>query len=199
MANLQSWSEPIPDIAGTILAARAWCFFAGRLFPIYAGMDTKLAIYGNWYRVDPHELDSKAWGDAGVQTAECPNKVRSHVAEGDPAPSQMCICGFWGLNDPSFLVQVLGLKSELDGQSNKVLDEPQSGWHMRRKPSRFVLGTVRMWGKVIPGEAGWRSSKAQIDGIIATSHPEARRIARAYGVPKLATWPELTPAMVKKA
>src|SRR5207253_280367 len=102
--NLQSWSDEIPDMVGTILAARAWCYFQGRLFPIYASTDShKWATYGLWFNVPPAELPKKAWGSAGVQTAECPNQLRKHIAE-DRAPSQMCICGFWGLLDPEFLV-----------------------------------------------------------------------------------------------
>src|SRR5438128_1375065 len=140
MANLQSWSEPIPDVAGTILAARAWCYFEGRLFPIYASSEThKWATYGLWFTVEPSLLPSKAWGDASVQTAECSNQIRKHIEE-DPVPSRSCICGFWGLLNPEFLVTVLGLKSELDGRSPKLLDGPSNTmWPRRSRPSSFVL------------------------------------------------------------
>ena len=201
MANLQSWSEPIPDVVGTILAARAWCYFDGRLFPVYSGATSRWlpATFGMWYKVEPEERAGKAWGDSGVQTASCPLPSERHM-DGQGVPSRQCICGFWGLLEPKYLATALGLKSPMEGGSSKLLDEPKQGWQrpFTRAPT-FVLGTVRMWGRVIPGEAGWRSSKAQIDGILATSHPQARKIARRYGVPILAAWPELTPAMEKSA
>lgn len=187
MAN---WSEPIPDIAGTILAARAWSVRNGRLLPIFSGYSDHRATYGVW--PEHHDIESEPWASSRMQVALHRQVGGDLSADDHICPGKDGVCGFWGLTTPEDLSERLCTSGPLSGDCPQVVGTKRR--FRRWQPGSLIFGTVELWGRVIPGGEGWRASRARVAGLIAVSHPDAHRIARRYRVPLLACWPELTPA-----
>lgn len=87
------------------------------------------------------ENRSECWGD-GRRQKKLRDELGRVMPHGDP-PSPVCQCGFWGLciRDP---------------WDASIID---FDW------TASVWGTIEMWGRVIPGEIGWRSEYAKVTGI----------------------------------
>lgn len=87
-------------------------------------------------------------------------------------------CGFWGFSAPE----------------NLLKEVPDSNSHL--------FGVVELWGKVIPGEWGWRAQYVRLVSLMErtkrgfwgqTTDRDSLRLAREYEVPLIKHWPELTP------
>lgn len=109
---------------------------------------------------------------AGGAAAHAVRKEELHEA---PVPD--CGCGIWALSDP-----------------RDLLDRFPCIYSASPSLNTYIYGVVHLWGRVIPGDDGWRAQHARIVGLMPRTwrDVETRRIARQYGVRVLRRWPALT-------
>jgi hypothetical protein len=111
-----------------------------------------------------------------------------------PAPDEDCDCGIYAARSPETLAPYL-----------------DSGYPGRTAVDR-VLGRVRLWGKVIAAERGWRGEHAYPDAIYVPSRTPEQELHKAvelaaglrdYGVPvRLLRWkttPEIIASLARAA
>ena len=90
-----------------------------------------------------------------------------------PAPAPGCHCGYWALRElrPEWLAGAGAI-----GSTFALFDALLGG--------RVVLGRVKLWGRVIPYERGWRAEYAKplslLSPLGALRPPHLGRIAMAY-------------------
>jgi hypothetical protein len=98
---------------------------------------------------------------------------------GGEIPHESCTCGVYAVRDLEVLKQ--------------VADPFESAPESEKAPARtVVVGTVAVWGRIVPGEWGWRGRQAYPRElwVVAGTGPEdvsaeavASRLAEAYRVP----------------
>lgn len=122
-----------------------------------------------------HENDTFTWGMSAITWHE--HYAAYLEARHGDAPSKHCSCGVWALADPELLFARFPCR-----------------YHTIVSSNTHVYGVVHLWGRVIPGDDGWRAQHARIAGFMPRTwlDRETRAIARQYGVPILRCWPELT-------
>ena len=100
-----------------------------------------------------------------------------HEAGGSGVPDPSCTCGVYAVSDLDVLKQV----------ADPTPDQDHAGGSRA-----VVVGTVAIWGRIVPGEWGWRGEQAYPRQLwvvreTASSTEEASVLAaslqRAYGVP----------------
>ena len=103
----------------------------------------------------------------------------THLDGDHTAPDPKCKCGFYAVDTLPRLLEVYETWSRLF-----------SRLEIERYPA--VLGKVKMWGKVIPGERGWRAQYAypaellivkSVVGDLLNRHLPVYEDLQTYGVP----------------
>lgn len=155
----------VPDFTEPIVAIRAWNLMKD------AAKDP-LYLRRRSRRSTSVRLTSvsmtSVWPADEPFEATCTN--RSHRSGESAVPRASCVCGIYAKSDAQ------GLAAEYSA-------------------NLYIHGIVRLWGRVIPGETGWRAQYARIVALLARKwfDEETRDAARAYGVPVLRSLPDLTP------
>jgi len=189
----------IPDLTEPILAARTWD--DAHLTAEIPGLPRRTLLRSGvtWMGGGGGVFD---WPTDAPFVARCTalphmSNIYTEMRPGEPkedqllkwkrtheqgTPAQGCSCGIYAVSDPYAL-------------------EPYA--------YRRIFGVVRMWGRLIPAERGWRAEKAQLHAVIGWRVQNSRKhrategdrrksnsrvedVARWYGVPVLYEWPELT-------
>jgi hypothetical protein len=101
-------------------------------------------------------------------------------------PEATCNCGFWMLKTPQNLLDRM-IAPKRDVMSFAVMASAYFGQY---EPRQYVLGQVRGWGRVLPGENGWRTEFAAVELIIQVEHwdnvindDRLEAVAKLYDVP----------------
>jgi hypothetical protein len=98
---------------------------------------------------------------------------------GAEIPHESCTCGVYAVRDLDVLKEVT---DPLEGAPEADLGPPRT----------VVVGTVAVWGRIVPGEWGWRGSHAypRRAWVVGETVPEgeapqdvAEKLARTYQVP----------------
>lgn len=145
--------EPVaPDLIEPITACRAWKLVP-RLSTFVSPRLPLLSSTGvDWiYRTGAEDYTAGCM--EGTLAKECRYYTPTTGLRWGPIPNPHHSCGFWGLNN------WVDLRRMFSGRAD------------------IVYGTVQLWGRVIPGDRGWR---AQYLRIASLSHP---LMAQRYGVP----------------
>jgi hypothetical protein len=102
-----------------------------------------------------------------------------HEADGSAIPHPSCTCGVYAVSDLDVLKEVA---DPTEGRRD----------HMAGGAGTVVVGTVAIWGRIVPGEWGWRGEQAyprQLWVVRETAPSDdeasalAARLHAAYGVP----------------
>jgi hypothetical protein len=175
-------SSGVADYPGTVEGWRIWIAkrHTIRYFDNTWGMRRK--------RTGPYLLRSVVsddyWRPRQAMVADCnqtPGYMfdATHVDGDHTSPDPKCKCGFYAVDTLPRLLEVYETW-------NRVLSRVE----MERYPA--VLGQVKMWGKVIPGERGWRAQYAyparllivkSLVGDLLNRHLPVYEDLQNYGVP----------------
>jgi hypothetical protein len=101
--------------------------------------------------------------------------AREHVRDGRfvPAPVYGCACGIYALKTLQAALQLV----IMDGAA-RALRLPHVGG-----PTGRAWGAVKIWGRVIEHESGYRAEFAYPSNLHCDDEKLARRVAALYGVP----------------
>lgn len=160
---LQGWREIAapPDAISPIIAMRAWAWDRNGM----AKTPRLMAWASN--PIASRDYLYPTWRP-GVNCATCrldnwPSDYGRHT---NPAPSVNCRCGFWGLADATRV--------------------PTECW---RSKFDFVSGIVKMWGRIVVGEYGFRAEYASVERLFhdgrrrTNAYAAIQELATFYGVP----------------
>lgn len=163
------WGDRAPDVLGEIRAWRVWL-----IHPDEAG---EPALWSFYARV--------AWPPGAILRAECRRdrdemfRTMGSPHEGEPAPGARCVCGIYGVADPTAadVQQYVQHPSWSHIGTTRRLEKPEG--------LVAVLGRVALWGRVRVGAAGWRAEYARPLGLVVSpQHAELiRLVAQRYEVP----------------
>jgi hypothetical protein len=132
-----------------------------RLFRL--GPDRSLGSYSATYQ----------W-TAGQNEAACNGKKHR-----DKVPAIGCGCGFWMYSDLQRCA--LMFRAELLGINAYARGHVFGGFEPR---AEAIIGQTRGWGRVLEGEAGWRTQFAALDALVDIGHPvDLGPVADRYNVP----------------
>jgi hypothetical protein len=140
----------IPDAIEPILAYRAWRCDLNGLEPVLSSLGGTSCAWdaaaGAWIQASCPIVGwvrEEARAAAQARGAELPPLPAPH-----DAPGERCSCGFYALQHPEDVVARFG------------------------RVTRLVLGRVRLAGKVIVHDMGYRAQRARIDALLPTSWNE---------------------------
>lgn len=165
-----------PDVLGEVVAYRAWrtqpasnCWMFGGLLP--AASPSPSGLFATGQRA--------AWPSERHLTAHClANADHGAVM----APGEDCECGVYGLSTLEAAVdRVLGKPGSTNAEPGTLArrDEVDRG--------TIVFGEVRLWGRLVEHEKGWRAEHARPSCLYRTWDDEIDgqvvEVAGRYGVP----------------
>lgn len=156
----------VPDYCAPIVAYRVWGVdrTTTRLRARYRTEDA-------WEPKQPKRATCR-YMDIGVvddgapphhTTADCVAAMQAYYGEGKLEHGWVASCGLYGYKTPLMAWHALGTSDEWD-------------------ESRIVFGEVRLWGRVLEHERGFRAEYAY-PGALAALSPVAEELADVYGVP----------------
>jgi hypothetical protein len=178
-----------------IIGARAWLISARRTPPQVAPASFGSLLPLNWGRA----RRGGAWPPGQAAQAYCAADPRSYYgrhAGSRQAPEEQCRCGLYAARSLDWVAEVLfavladARRSFSRGVEPACADERGTIW--------LAAGTVKLWGKVIEGQRGWRVGRAYPDRIALLPPVPLRREAKfdeAATQPEIATGQELVAAV----
>lgn len=96
-------------------------------------------------------------------TADCVVAMQKYYGQGKSENGWVASCGLYGYKTPLMAWRALGTSDDWD-------------------ESRIVFGEVKLWGRVLEHERGFRAEYAY-PGALAALSPVAEELADVYGVP----------------
>jgi hypothetical protein len=148
-----------------MIAYRAW------LVQPHDSNPELLPLFG--HRTDD-PFEQSTWKTPGIVTARCWDSIKSTWVgdwtsisnSANPVdgaclspPGPECFCGLWAVGQLDELIRYL--------PSSGIVTVISVHTHLR-----LVIGTVRIWGRLIEHEKGLRCQYAQVDSIVRVSLPE---------------------------
>lgn len=157
--------EMVPDSITPLVGYRAWGLETRYGFLVGTGM------YGGVWKPGEHDAKCRAQG-ARTQYPYLTFSPTSVVPHDDShTPHSKCGCGFYSYRDPwDALYQAMGLEG------------------------RGVVGAVRLWGKIVPGDNGYRAQHAEPIALVRPlgfDDELAEALERRYGIVWCSTLAEL--------
>ncbi len=174
--------EKVSDYAGTIEGWRVWLAKRHSIRYFDPTTESRRKLRG------PYLLKSVTsndwWRPQQPMVADCNITLGyrfdiTHVDEDRLCPDSACKCGLYAVESLSNLMEVYQTSNRLFYRMS-----------VERYPA--VVGLVKMWGKVIPGEWGWRAQYAYpsklyvIDRVAGRLRSRRQRVLddlQRYGVP----------------
>lgn len=149
----------IPDAIEPVIGYRCWALEGGYLKPtnsdfIWQPGENQAICYAQ-----RGEFNKKVWKNVDGELRIV--KLNTHGL----IPEASCNCGFWVLKTPQDLLDRMIAPKPRDD----VYSVMATYWGPRTS-AQFVIGQVRGWGRVLPGENGWRAEYAAVDSIIQVKH-----------------------------
>lgn len=156
MSGIGTWRQSWIDAEDTPDATDA--ILAFRVWNVRKGIGA-LPILTSW---GIHSRKEAPMWSKGINRATCHRDLWDEFAfesRCGRTPNPSCRCGFWGLSDFFRLP------------------------HDRKAK---IVGTCRLWGKIVVGDYGFRAEYAQVDTLFEMPKRHRRltqRIGEVYGVP----------------
>lgn len=175
----------IPDEVGCVYGWRTWRWNAeqSRLEPYFIGADTAWTSTRTTAaclrpermnaELNAYELLMASFGTALLANTSAQHRIQRlrdmlHVLEvnSHAAPHPSCVCGLYAAKEKYAVPGV-----SYNGLGHVPIDKD------------VVLGRVKMWGRVIEYEDGYRAEHAQIVSLVDTRSPAVKTASRQYDVP----------------
>jgi hypothetical protein len=172
------WKGETPDLIEPILACRAWLVRPASFRDDIEREPVTIASFQGDEILLPNRpfIPSKygfhgvgvtyRWS-TGVNEAKCNRSAtwRDTVCNthGDRVCVKECTCGFWAFNNVECLYEYF-------------LHGPSNDWDY----SHYMFGVVKMWGRMVQAESGWRAQFAQPLCLVLDDRLAMEQLKQSY-------------------